>query len=238
MNRRVIAAVAAILLAVTGGAMVLAYASSADARAMAGMSATAVLVVAAPVPEGTAAEDLSDLVTVAELPAKAVAAAAVTSLDQLAGEVATTELQVGEQVLTTRFADPATLQSAGHVDVPEGMQELSVLLESQRVLGSNLAAGDTVGVFVTKNGQTHLTLHRVLVTRVQGGITPAPTSAAEATAPTPSPDGAVMVTLALVAADAERVVWAQEHGGIWLSREPEEARQDGTRAVTEGNVYK
>ena len=37
-----------------------------------------------------------------------------------------------------------------------------------------------------------------------------------------------MVTLAVTAADAEKVVYAAEHGTIWLSNEPTDAVATGT----------
>lgn len=238
MTRRIVAALGAVLLAAVGAVLVLAYVGAADQRAMAGMETATVLTVAEPVAEGTPAEQLGELVTTAEVPRTAVAAGTVSSLEEIAGLVATTDLVPGEQVLAGRFADPASLVSPDHVEVPDGMHEVSVLLDSQRVLGSNLAAGDTVGVFVTRSGETHLALHKVLVTRVQGGLTaPVTEDAAAESAPAPVPQGSVMVTLAAAAPDAERLVWAAENGGIWLSSEPADAPEGGTRIVNEGSVF-
>ncbi|MGW8565462.1 Flp pilus assembly protein CpaB [Isoptericola sp. NPDC055881] len=238
MNRRLLAALVAVVLAVVGGVLLLGYVGASDSRAMAGMRTTDVLVVTEPIPAGAAASVAADRVTLEELPAKAVADGALTSLDQVAGQEVVADLVPGEQLVAARFAAPA--QDAGP-HVPKGMQEVSVLLETQRVVGSTIAAGDTVGVFVSKDepAETHLTLHKVLVTRVQGGITPAaPQDGGDETAPPPTaaPEGSVMITFALTAHDAETVVWAQEHGRIWLSLEPADARQQGTRTVTEENV--
>ncbi len=238
MHRRLVAAVAAIMLAVVGAVLLMSYVAAADSRAMAGMEITQVLVVAESVPAGTQAADVAELVALEELPAKAVAPGALTSLDQVEGQTVT-DLEPGEQLLVSRFATP---EPDSGPEVPAGMHEVSVLLESQRVIGSNLVPGDTVAVFITKNSQTHLTLHKVLVTRVQGGLTPPePTEASgqaePAPTPTPAPGGSVMVTIALSAPDAEKVVWAQEHGSVWLSLEPTDAPEKGTRVVTEENVY-
>ena len=46
-----------------------------------------------------------------------------------------------------------------------------------------------------------------------------------------------MVTLALSGPDAEKLVFGAEHGTVWLSKEGAEVPADGTRIVTEGNVY-
>ncbi|MFH5824271.1 Flp pilus assembly protein CpaB [Georgenia sp. AZ-5] len=239
MKRRVLAAVAAIVLAVLGGALVLTYVAAADERAMAGMEPATVLVVAQPVAQGTPAEDLADLVAPEELPAAAVVPGAVADLDDLAGKVATTDLQVGEQLLAARFAEPGVVDT-GAVEIPPGMHQVSVLLEPRRVVGGHLAPGDTVGAFVSfaEPARTRLAFNKVLVTDVQGGITPpAPTDQEQAPAPDVAPTESVMVTLAVSAPDAERLVFAAEHGSLWLSLEPDDATTDGTRIVTEENVY-
>ncbi|KAE8763446.1 Flp pilus assembly protein CpaB [Georgenia thermotolerans] len=245
MKRRVLAAVAAIVLAVLGGVLVLTYVAGADQRALAGMQPVDVLVVTQPVPQGTPADQLGGAVALTELPATAVADGALTTLDDLAGQVTTTDLQVGEQLLAARFADPSVVDT-GAVEIPAGMHQVSVLLDPSRVVGGRVQPGDLVGVFVslTEPARTRLTLDKVLVTAVQGGVAPAPETegdAAPAADAPPGPDvaptGAVMVTLAVNPPDAERLVFAAEHATVWLSLEPEDATTDGTRIVTEENVY-
>src|SRR4051812_10220226 len=106
---------------------------------MAGMSTVPVLVVAQPVPAGTRGEDLATLVRTEQLPAKVAVAGRVTDLAALAGEVATVDLQPGEQLLAGRFAAPGSLQSPGTVAVPPGAEEISVLLDPQRAIGGRAA---------------------------------------------------------------------------------------------------
>jgi pilus assembly protein CpaB len=240
MKRRVLGGVAAVLLAVVGAVLLLTYVGAADDRAMSGMRTVSVLVVTKPVPEGTQGEQLASLVTAKELPAIAVTAGTVANLAQLTGQVATTDLEPGEQLLASRFVDPATLAKAGEVDIPEGLQEVSILLDPQRVLGGRILAGARVGVFLSlpkddiNPARTHLTLNTVLVSRVQGGTAPAPATDKKVTG-NASANG-VMVTLAVSAADAEKVVYGAEYGTLWLSLEPADAVLAGTRVVTRENV--
>src|SRR5919112_1077893 len=160
--RRLIAALAALLLAGVGAALLLGYVGAADRRAMAGMQTVPVLVVVKPVAKGTPAEKLTGLVTKKSLPVKAVAPGTVSELKPISGRVTTTDLQPGEQVLASRFVDPALLVNPNEVKIPKGMQQLSLALESQRILGGELTAGATVGVFVSlpkedaRPAQTHL----------------------------------------------------------------------------------
>jgi pilus assembly protein CpaB len=239
VRRRLIAALAALVLAATGAVVLLAYVRGADARALAGVQTVDVLVVDRPVAEGTPGEDLADLVRTERLPAKAAVPGGVTDLDALTGQVATFDLQPGEQLLAARFAAPEDLIVPGTVAAPAGTSEVSVLLEPQRAVGGRLAAGDTVGVHVSLDGQTRAVLSRVLVTQVQG----APVAVADgegtdtASSGGAAPSASLMVTLGLRPEAAEAVVFGMEHGTVWLSLEPEGADPDGTEVLTPGNVY-
>jgi pilus assembly protein CpaB len=243
MRRRFLAALAALLLFVVGAVVLLAYVRGADARAFAGAQPVQVLVVDQPIPAGTPGNGLADFVRTETVPAKAAVQGRVTDLAELAGLVATTALEPGEQLLSSRFENPQDVQAAGTVAVPEGMQEVSVLLEPQRAVGGRLAAGDTVGVYLSVGdpAQTHVVLHRVLVTQVQGAPaapTPAPADdSAVDPAAASAPAASLMVTLAVSSKDAETVVFGAEHGTLWLSLEPEGATTSGTRVVTPDTIY-
>ena len=238
MKRRVVAAVTALLLAAAGGVLLLSYVAAADQRAMADLEPARVLVVTKAVPEGATEDQLAEAVEVRELPGVAVAPDATSSLNQLDGLVATTALQPGEQLLRSRLADPAALQALKGVAVPKGMHQVSVSLEPQRVVGGKVAAGDTVGVFLSVEQKeitkTQLSLHKVLVTAVQGGPAPAGDDSGEAQ---PAQE-LVTVTLAANAANVEKIVFAAEHGFIWLSAEPADAPTGSLPVLTKENLYK
>ncbi len=243
MKRRLLAAVAALVLLAVGTVLVLAYVRSADARALAGVRTTSVLVADRVIPEGTPAEGLSTFVRTEVLPQKAAVEGRVTDLAELSGLVATVDVQPGEQLLLTRFGQAELGETPGTVSVPAGMQEVSVLLEPQRAVGGRLAAGDTVGVLVSLTledgtAASHAVLHGVLVTQVQGAPAPADTGGTEtASAGSAAPSQSLMVTLGVSAAQAEAVVFGIEHGTLWLTLEPDGAGTDGTEPVTPGNIY-
>lgn len=241
MRRRLLAAAAALVLLVAGTLVLLAYVRGADARALAGTRTVEVLVVAAPILQGTPGSELAGSVRSEVLPAKAALDGRVTDLSALSGQVSTVDLQVGEQLLASRFTSPDDLQVPGTVAVPAGLQEVSILLEPQRAVGGRLVAGDTVGVLVSlPEGKTHAVLHDVLVTQVQGA--PAPATAAPgdpetASAGAAAPSASLMVTFAVSAAQAEAVVFGIEHGTVWLSLEPADALTGGTDVITPENIY-
>jgi pilus assembly protein CpaB len=244
LARRFLAAFAALLLLAVGTGVLLTYVQGADSRALAGVRSVDVLVADELIPEGTTADQLDALVRTETVPAKTAVDGRVTDLDALAGRVATVDILPGEQLFAGRFARPDDLQPPGTVEVPGGLQEVSVLLEPQRAVGGRLAAGDKVGVVVSLKFEdgtaaTHAVLHGVLVTQVQGAPAPVESTDEQETASsgTPAPSGSLLVTLAVSAAQAEAVVFGIEHGTLWLSSEPDGAQTGGTDVITQGNIY-
>ena len=250
MSRRLIAGLAAGLVALLGAVLLITYVNAADERAMANLDPVDVLVASAPIGQGTPAEDLATLVVVEEIPSAAVGPAPVRSLAELAGMVAATDIQASEQLLIGRFATPLEMQAFGGIPVPPGLHQVTVPLDSPRVVGGTVTPGDRVGVFISVDDRTHLTLDKILVTRVQGGLNPSTSGSADTTgsdadaatntsdpAAAPVHDGGAMVTLAVPARAAETIVFGAEHGTIWLSIVDPEAPADGIRIVDPGNVY-
>jgi pilus assembly protein CpaB len=119
---------------------------------------------------------------------------------------------------------------------------VAIQLDPQRAVGGRLAGGDKVGVYVSYKlpdgtGLTHVVLHRVLVTEVQGGTAAATDSKNGTQTAAGSAGQTVMVTVALTSREAEPVVWGMEHGTVWLSLEPDGADTGGTTVVSPHNVY-
>lgn len=226
--RRVLAAIAAIILAIVGAILLLNYVEGADERAMEGLKTAEVLVVDELIPEGTAAEDVTGLVRLQTLPQVAVAPESLGDLADVDGLVTTTDLLPGEQVLTSRFADPATLAAPTRIETPQGFQEVTIQLEAQRVLGGMLKAGDLVGIILSATIEdnpntdgvdesldvTSNILDQVLVTRV--ALTDQATTEDGQRLPQ-----SLYVTFAVDANQAEQIVFGMEHASVWLALQPE-----------------
>jgi pilus assembly protein CpaB len=230
MKRRLVAAGTALLFAVMGGLLLLVYVSKADQRAMADLRPASVLVLTKAVPQGATSKELAAAVQQRELPGTAVAPGAATSLSQLDGQVTTTSLQPGEQLLLSRLVDPATLEADKRFTIPKGLHQVSVTLESQRTVAGTLTPGGTVGIFLSTKKATQLSLQKVLVTAVQAG-------AGSGGGDEAAPPATLTVTFALTGRDAQRVVFAAEHGTIWLSSEPSDAPTTRNPASTEKSLY-
>ncbi|MFD2092074.1 Flp pilus assembly protein CpaB [Blastococcus deserti] len=244
MRRRLLAAIAALVLLVAGTMVLLAYVRGADERALAGARTVEVLVADELIPRGTPGSELAGLVRTELLPAKAALDGRVTDLASLAEQVVNVDLQPGEQLLPGRFSRAEELTAPGTVAVPAGLQEVSLLLEPQRVVGGRVTAGDTVGVYLSQvlpdgTGQTSAVLHRVLVTQVQGAPAAAEADAegGTETAAAGTSAASLMLTLAVSSKDAETVVFGMEHGTLWLSLETEGDETGGTRVLDPGTIY-
>ncbi|MGY3564742.1 pilus assembly protein CpaB [Sinomonas sp. RB5] len=246
MRTRLLGGVAALIVAIIGAVLLITYVNSADQRAYADTETQEVYVVQKPIAAGTAAASLSDSVAKKPMPKGMVPADAVADLSSLSGKVTSVNLEVGEQLIAGRFADPATLHAPGRVDVPAGMQEVTVRLPIERVVGGALSAGDLVGVALSfpkddnTPAQTRLSYNKVLVTGLQ--VSSGAAAPNNATAPAQNGGGGVgsasqnasngeyLVTLARPAADAVRIVYAAEFGKVYLTKQSS-ASQNGDGGI-------
>jgi pilus assembly protein CpaB len=245
LKSRLIAGLAAVVLAILGVVLVFSYAQGADRRAMEGMEPVDVLVVQKSVPAGTPVETLSEAVAAEPVPAGAVAATSLKSLDSEAGKVTAVDLVAGEQLVSERLVDPTSLEKPGSVPVPKGLQEVTIALDPPRTVGAKIAAGDTVGFFVSFTGgaapdageTTQLVFHKVLVTAIQKTEVAAAEDSAEGGSQAP-PTGTILVTVAVDDLTATKIVHAAEFGTIWLSKEPAEATEGPAEIIEKDEVYR
>jgi pilus assembly protein CpaB len=245
MRIRIIGAVIAVVLAAIGAVALVLYVQEADVRAANGAKLVSVYVVKDEgIPKGTPGEEIQNLVQVRRLPQAAVLDDQVTDFTELEGLVASAELLPGDQLVMARFEDPLLLAARGDVEVPEGMQEITIALPVDQAAGGVLVPGSEVGILISQTGaantkpSTKFVLHKVLVTRVQGGTSYAPS----ADEPSQDPVSVIMVTLALETPDIERIAWAAElqqddSAGIWLTLEPDDATEGGSKTIDSGNVF-
>ncbi|MCO4275096.1 RcpC/CpaB family pilus assembly protein [Pseudarthrobacter sp. HLT3-5] len=207
---------------------------------------------------------MADYVVKKDVPKLALASDSVTDLNDLGDKVTAVSLMAGEQLLSTRMVEPNAFLGSARVQVPEGLQEITLKLPIERVVGGTIKAGDTVGVFVSvenatanaatgetlsTSAGTQLTFHKVLVTAAQysnGSAAKSQTNPVEenpaegslsAKKDTAS-DGTYLITLARNSADAERIVFATEFGNVYLSKEPENAVENTTGVVDKSRLFR
>ncbi|WP_309108601.1 RcpC/CpaB family pilus assembly protein [Arthrobacter sp.] len=257
MKSRLLAGVAAVLLAIIGAVLMFTYAQGADQRAIQNLEPVGVLVVKQAVPAGTPVEAIKASVALEELPGTSVTESSLKTLDGATGKVAAVDLVPGEQLVSERLVAPEELKVSGSVKVPAGLQEVSFQLEPQRVVGGRLTPGDHVGVFISmKEGgleanadkeTTQLAIHKALVTAVQRApeaAVAAQPEPAPSTEPTTDPrdstlpSGSLMLTVAVNDVDAAKIIFAAEFATIWLTREPLDAQVSGAEIMQRPEVYK
>lgn len=148
--KRLLVVLLAVVLAVVGSVAVLAYARTADERALAGQEAVEVYVSTREVPAGTTAKDAVDrgLLQTALVAAKGVPDGALTEVtDDMSTQVAMSDIAPGEIILARRFG----VQTSGTIAlvVPEGMVAVTVQLSDPGRVGPFLRPGSEIAVYNT-----------------------------------------------------------------------------------------
>ncbi len=231
-RQKLIGIIASVVLAGLGTGLLVAYVRGAEGRAVKGEQRVNVLVVTDTIPKGTKAEDITGKVRTEQVPTKVMAKGAVATIGPITGRVSAVDLFPGEQVVQTRFALPS--EASAKTVAPPGALQVTVALDAVRALGGRLREGDSVGVLMSFDDPqtTHLVLQKVPVTDVRTAEGAPVTTKIDG----PAPTGSFLVTLAVDAASVEKVVFAAEHGRLWLSWEPKDAGEGGTKVQTKNGV--
>ena len=155
MNRRLIGIAVALVLGIVGTIILVNYVQSARDDAAEPEPTTSVLVVSETIRQGATLDDVRAGVTPTEVPDDLLAEGVLESLDGLDPTlIAGVELQPGEQLLRSRLVLPDELVS---IDVPEGLQELTIALDPERVIGGtdrgrvDSRRGDVIRPLRTRN---------------------------------------------------------------------------------------
>jgi len=236
MGRRVLALFAAVVLAIVGAALVFAYASGADERALEGQQPQTVFVSEQVVPSGTTLKDAErgGLIKRTQVAAKAKPADALTEVNgDNSSLIALSELAPGQVVLVQAFGTERLGQKA--IDVPAGKVAISVSLEDPNRLGAFVTAGSTITLYdtydVRKLGTDEATKQynelnvkgtSVLLTKVQvigigteslsgASVSKVSDEEEEAQAAPTTPVQSYLVTVAVTPAESLKLVHAIQH---------------------------
>ena len=258
MKARLLGGIAALVVAIIGTVLLVSYVQGADRRALANTETAEVYVVQKEIAAGTSAANFGDSVVKKSVPKSAVASDSVTTLAELGQKVSAVGLVPGEQLLATRMVDPTQLVGPGRVAVPSGLQEVTVKLTLDRIVGGSLKAGDTVGVILSYAAndklnvpdQSQLVFHKVLVTAVQNSTGAVAQDQSATTTTETTSDGALgskssaaqanggyLVTLARPSIDVEKIVHAIEFGKVYLSKESASSTTTNTGVMERIRVF-
>lgn len=250
MGRRLIAVMAAVVIALFGAVAVFAYARGADQRAVAGQQPVPVFVAQKVIPAGTSAGDAlrGGLLVETRIPAKALPAGALSKVDDATAKLlALTDIAPGEYVLASRFGTTPMGQKA--LQVPDGQVALAVNLSDPARVGSFITPGSHIVIYdsYTPGGgsassnasgpgrETQVLLDDVLVIAVgASSLTPVQGSAqqqGQQAAPS------ALVTVALPPATAVKLVHGIQTGSLYAGLRGTDAKVDGTQGVTDASLF-
>ena len=222
----------AVALAALAAILTSAYVVNYKRHVQNGEGKVTVLVAARDIPAGTSGADVIDQKMLKEqtVPRKAVVAGAISSPDQLAQYVATSDVFQGEQVSTRRFAPPTEQGIRSQIKGTQRAYQLAG--DSNQLLAGTLKEGDhvdVVGNWTVKvpggNGDDHhvsrVILRNILVMR-------APTGSGSSTVTTG--DKSQDVQLRVTDVQTQKLFWIEKNGDWHLTLRPP------VNAVDSGNT--
>lgn len=219
MGRRLALLIAAVLVAALGTTLVFVYVKKADDRAIADQQPVTVLVAKTSIAAGTRVIDAANAgaLETKELPQSAVAPGALSSTEPIKDQVALTTIFPGQQLLTGMFG--ATAASNASIAIPPGQIAASFTFgDPQRVAGF-VQPGSNVVIFLTSTlDKNKLSATRVLLPKVTV-IAVGPTTITPPADPSQANPEALpraMLTLALTQAQAQKLIFAQGNGTLYL----------------------
>jgi pilus assembly protein CpaB len=233
--------VVAALIAALGSAMVFLYVRGADTRAQAAEAPVQVLKAVQQINAGeslTAAQAAGKL-QLGDVPRSQVLTGAVNSIGALGSDVALTNVFPGEQIITGKFGAPGAQDV---LTMPKGDFAISVNLSDTGRVAGFVNPGANVAIWTTgsNNGQdaARLLLPKVGVIAV-GTTTVTTTTTTDTTgAQTTEQLPKTLFTLAVNQRDAEKIIFASNHGELTFGLLNDKSKVKAGPGVTATNLFR
>jgi pilus assembly protein CpaB len=252
MQSRVLAILVAVVLALVATAALVVYVNGADRRAISRQQPRRVWVAIKTIPVGTSGQAAQNtgLIELTEVPARNVVEGAVVALSQIQNRKAAVDIVAGEQLLLKRWVGAEEVTGKRLLPIPSQHQALSIGVDLTRQVAGFVTPGDNVSLVLSMSapagGSGEADRSRFLLKKVQV-LAVGATALANASAQggggriNQGKGGANLtaVTLAIPDNHVERVVFAAEHGSIYLTLLPPDAEKTPVEGdgVTGGNVF-
>jgi pilus assembly protein CpaB len=245
MQSRVLAILVAAVLALVATAALVVYVNGADRRAISDQEPVRVWVAAKPIKAGTSGVNARNqqLIEQVEVPRKNVVEGSVRSLTQIQNRYAAVDLVQGEQLLLRRWVGAEDVAGRRLLQIPADHQALSIGVDLTRQVAGFVTPGDSVSMVVSMPlrgaERSQFLLQNIQVLAV--GATALSNTAAQGGGGRVNQgrgsQNLTAVTLAVPENHVERVVYAAEHGSIYLTLMPPDADPADTgTGVTADNV--
>lgn len=248
-NRRVLILAAAAVIATVTAVATSSYVSSADQRAFDGAELVQVLMVKKDIAKGLPGERALDegFIAVDQIPRKFYPARAVVDGQSLRGKVALAPLAAGLPVVDGSFVEPRVARESFAQRLDKGMQAVTLSVSDVQGVARLVVPGDRVNLMLTTGDGPAMTTQFVLQgievlavgnsTALQPGEqAPAQAEGQGQAGRAPTADSGLM-TFAVPALDAERVVNASLAGVIHLTLVPPDFTPAPVPPVNSGNLY-
>jgi pilus assembly protein CpaB len=252
MNRRILAVLIAVLLAIGGGALVVLYAKNADARAIENQKPEKVYVAQKLVPAGTSLKDAerSELIAQTSVAAAALPAGALQEITRENNSLlALTDVQPGEFLMTARFGTTPVGTKA--IQVPSGMLAVSVQLSDPARVGSFVTPGSRIAIYATvptpqgaatsggaaaqSTKTTVVLLSDVLVIGMGDTALAAPAKTGDATQQQNAPS--FLVTVAVTPEQAARLIHGISGDALYAALRGSDVKIDAGSQVDDMSIY-
>jgi pilus assembly protein CpaB len=249
MSKRTIALVVAVVLAAVATVALVSYVRGYEDRVQRNQELVQVFVAKDVIPKGTTGDVAIEraLINQINVPREARADDAITSLDQIKGDVADATIFKGEQILGTRFVPPGRV-SADVLTVPPNRVAMSMEVGVPPGVSQFIQIGDHITILAqftfsarsggTESRLTKVLLHDIEVLQIGKLVRAAPTEGQPATQSVTVPDGNVLLTLALSMPQAEKLTNAIFNGRLYLTLLPKTGKPSpNTPGRTDSNPF-
>jgi pilus assembly protein CpaB len=254
-NRRVLILVIAVALAGLTAFLTFNYANSADERAYKGAELVKVYMVKKDIPKGLPGEKALDEGYIGQesIPREFFPAKAITNPQALRGQVALAGMSVGVPIVEGNFVEPRLAQESFAQRLGKDKQAVTLAVSDVEGVARLVVPGDHVNLMLTTDKQatapgqtggkeTQFVLQNVEVLAVGNSTTLQPGEAAAVEAQAVQAGQAKtldsgLMTFAVPAMDAERVVHASQVGSIHLTLVPPDYAPAPVAPVNNGNLF-
>ncbi|MCW2806155.1 MAG: hypothetical protein JWQ93_110 [Marmoricola sp.] len=240
MDRRKALLIVAAFIAALGTLLVFLYVRGADNRADERYGAVQVLRVVKQIAPGETVEaaQAAGKVETGSVSRKDLLPDALTTLDPIAGKVATTAIYPGEQLTSAKFG--ATGAATG-LTIPKGKLAVSVNLSDPARVAGFVNPGDKVAIFMVSS-DARGPYSRLLLPNVEvigaGTTTVVATTTTDSTgAQTSEQLPKTLLTLAVTQSEAERVLFASQNGELAFGLMNTDSQVAASRGVTSANLF-
>ncbi|HZA83063.1 MAG TPA: Flp pilus assembly protein CpaB [Actinomycetes bacterium] len=236
MQSRVLAILVAVVLAMVATAALVVYVNGADRRAISGQQPRLVWVAAETIRAGTSGQTARNTRKIKQVavPNRNVVAGAVVSMAQIEKRYAAVDIETGEQLIQKRWVGAEDVAGGRLLQIEPGHQALAIEMDLVRQVAGFVTPGDKVSLVLSMKrpapgGGGDLERSQFLLQNVQVlavGATALANAAAQGggSRVNQGRGEVAAVTLSIPETDVERVVYAAEHGSIYMTLLAPEAK--------------